>query len=112
MPSSAWACSAGAPATCWGGARRRPRRAPRARSMRELSDHPRFGPMMRVMPEEQRLAQNRASHERLRRAIEGEWGAYEQNLREQGELYAASEISFSEWYDVFRAFTRYLTPFL
>src|ERR1043166_4491245 len=80
-----------------------------AGTMRELVEHPRLGPMMRAMAEEQRPEQNRASRERLRRAIEGEWEAYEQNLRQQGKLYAVSEISFSEWYDIFRAFTRYLT---
>jgi len=55
-------------------------------------------------------AERVAGLERVRRAIRGDWAAYEANLRTQGVLYAGLEIPFPVWFRLVAITSRELTP--
>jgi rsbT co-antagonist protein RsbR len=67
-------------------------------SMRALADDPEFGPLIERMPADVREEQNRRSQELLRRAIDGDWRPYLEDLREQGGGYARMGLSFVSWF--------------
>ena len=69
-----------------------------------------FGPLLASMPRPEMEAQQRRSRELLERAIAGDRGPYEADLRAQGGTYARMGISFSGWYVLIRAFQRFITP--
>ncbi len=79
-------------------------------ALEAVVDHPVFGPLIASIPEEQRLRQNGESRALFLRAIEGDWAAYEANLRSQGQTYAAMGVSFRDWYDIMRIVYRHLLP--
>src|SRR5688572_25100889 len=58
------------------------------RTLPAIKSDPVFGPMVAAMPEEVRLAQQKESRDRLRRAMAGDWAEYEENMRTQGAVYA------------------------
>jgi PAS domain S-box-containing protein len=77
-----------------------------------LADHPQFGPVLRAAPPEVMEAQRAASRARLAAAVVGDWKPYEEAVRRDGANYAHMGITFSNWYDVVRGLTRYVTPLL
>jgi PAS domain S-box-containing protein len=83
-----------------------------AETLRAAMDHPVFCRILREMSDEQLRARNQQSRELLRHAIEGDWNPYEADLRAQGVLYASMGVSFKDWYDLVRTFSRLLVPLL
>ncbi|MFL5318609.1 MAG: hypothetical protein ACJ790_03065, partial [Myxococcaceae bacterium] len=70
--------------------------------------HPEFGPLMRARAGQPTESSDRGT-ELLRRAIAGDWEAYEAHLREQGRGYAKLGISYAGWFDLMGEFQRELT---
>jgi len=81
-------------------------------TLRAARAHPEFGRLVAAMSDEQMQTQNRDSRERMRRAVDGAWPAYESELRMQGSTYASLGISFSGWYDLVGAFKQDMVPLL
>ncbi|NUP13014.1 MAG: response regulator [Polyangiaceae bacterium] len=79
-------------------------------TLRMAYAHVEFGPILRALSPEDLARENEAGRDRLRRAIEGEWAPYEENLRVQGVMYAAMGVSIAGWYDIVKAFQRLLVP--
>ncbi|MDP2316856.1 MAG: response regulator [Pseudomonadota bacterium] len=80
--------------------------------LRDLAQHATLGPLLASMPKAQLDAQGAESLERMRQAVHGNWVPYEQNLRMQGAVYAASGLAFSAWSDLVRSMQRYVVPLL
>lgn len=75
--------------------------------------HPEFASLMKSLTPEQRAEQDRRSRELQRRAVvSGEWEPYLSDLRQQGELYAQTGISFPAWFDLLSAFRSRVLPHL
>jgi PAS domain S-box-containing protein len=83
-----------------------------ADTLRAARAHPEFAPIIAAMTSAQLETQNRDGRERLRRAIDGAWDAYEAELRIQGSTYASLGISFAGWYDLVGAFKQDMVPLL
>jgi PAS domain S-box-containing protein len=83
-----------------------------ASTMEAAQRHPEFGAIVRSMPAAVMEAQQVESHERMRRAFDGDWGAYELDLRVQGATYARMGISFRGWYDLIRGYAFVMVPHL
>ncbi|HXU71821.1 MAG TPA: PAS domain S-box protein [Polyangia bacterium] len=81
-----------------------------AETMRVVRGHAEFAPVLAAMTPQMLDDENRRSRERLRRAVAGDWAAYEVELRAQGAGYAHMGMSFSGWYDLVGALKRFLTP--
>ncbi|HUB09129.1 MAG TPA: HAMP domain-containing sensor histidine kinase [Myxococcales bacterium] len=81
-----------------------------AETVRVLSGHPVFGPMIRALPPEQQARQNREARARLVQAITGEWEPYDAQLRLQGAQYAAQGLPFAAWNELLRPFARVMAP--
>lgn len=78
-----------------------------------LTDHPVFGPIMRMMTPEQRRAQNERSLEQQRAAIyDGKWDDYSKELISQGRVYARMNISYSDWYGLIKMYKDHLMPYI
>lgn len=81
-------------------------------TLRVASAHPEFAPIVAATPADQIEKQNRESRQRLRRAIDGAWAAYESELRSQGSAYASLGITFAGWYDLVGIFKQDMVPLL
>jgi|GEM_PF-1432640 len=76
-----------------------------------LSDHPVFGPMLKMMSKAAREEQNRQSMAMQEAAIfHGEWEAYTRNLIGQGVMYAQLGFEFRSWYEVIKLIRDLLLP--
>lgn len=76
-----------------------------------LSNHPVFGPLMKLYTPEQTKAQSEHSIEMQRAAIyDGKWEEYSSNLIAQGRTYARMNVAYADWYDVIRMYKVYLLP--
>ncbi|MHB8416538.1 MAG: PAS domain S-box protein [Myxococcales bacterium] len=83
-----------------------------AETLRIARRIPSLARLVEAMSEEQRARQTQESRERMRRAIEGDWSTYEQNLRGQAATYAALGIPFEDWYELTLAYSDVLAPLL
>ena len=72
--------------------------------------HPQFAAILGARTAEEISAQHRQSRELLRRAVEGEWGPYEENLRSMGTMYARMGLGFAPWHDLITALHVELIP--
>ncbi|HWB80205.1 MAG TPA: PAS domain S-box protein [Nannocystaceae bacterium] len=84
----------------------------RAVTIAQALEHPHLRALIDAMSPQQLDESNRGSRERLRQAIGGDWAAYELDLRRQGGVYASLGVEFRDWYEIVRAFTRCITPYL
>lgn len=77
----------------------------------EMSDHPIFGPLLKLQTEEERKAQNKISQQLLYNAIyNNEWHPYLRHLIMQGITYANMGMDFSAWYEVVSIVKDYYLP--
>jgi PAS domain S-box-containing protein len=79
-----------------------------AAALRESPTPANLGPL----PQEQQDEQNKRSRELLRRAIAGDWGPYETDLRAKGRTFARMGATFEGWHPREGAFARHLVPLL
>jgi len=74
---------------------------------------PDFAPIIKNMPKELMKKNNREGIQRSRRAFEhGEWEAYFQNMRGEGEHYARMGVGFSAWIELLRRYKDEFEPFI
>jgi PAS domain S-box-containing protein len=84
--------------------------AMQAELMEIARTHRSFGPIVAMMTPEMVAMQNADSLDRMRKAVNGDWGPYLENLNMQGTVYAAMGVGFGEWYDIIRPFGSYMLP--
>lgn len=74
---------------------------------------PDFAPILKALSPQMREAQDNQSRELQRQAlVEGNFGPYEQNLKQQGVGYARLGVKFSSWLPLFTVSRVALRPFL
>ncbi|MFO0557056.1 MAG: response regulator [Polyangiales bacterium] len=78
----------------------------------DMAKHPVMGKIMGSLPPASAKEQAANARAVLLRCADGEWSAYEQHLRRQGEAYARLDITFVDWFDVVRMFQHAFTPII
>ncbi len=71
---------------------------------------PEFAPLVAASTPETRRVQQAESRERTKRALHGDWSAYEEGLSVQGAVYAKLGIGYTTWFRLLRVVARELTP--
>lgn len=79
----------------------------------DLKNHPIFGKLIKDIPKEVAVANNKLSRELKKDAILNDnWQPYIEYQIEQGRIYTKMGLGFRSWYEVIVLMKNYITPFL
>jgi signal transduction histidine kinase len=81
--------------------------------IKDMSDHPVWGPLIKSIPKDISEAKNKISQELQHKAIvEGEWLPYIEYQIQEGITYAKMGLNFRMWYELISLARHYILPFL
>jgi signal transduction histidine kinase len=81
--------------------------------IKDLSDHPVWGALIKSIPKEVSDAKNKISQDLQHKAVmEGEWQPYIEYQITEGITYAKMGLDFKLWYELISLARHYLLPFL
>ncbi|MDP2274191.1 MAG: response regulator [Archangium sp.] len=81
-------------------------------AVEKMRGEPHFAVLLGSMSAEHLREEQRRDHERIARAMSGDWSEYVENLKRQGTSYARLGIPLTVWYGVVRGVTRDLMKLL